>query len=202
MNVADMNPRTCLVQNIYGLVRQMPVAHIANTQIYTCFYCFRRINYVVVLFILVANIVQNLHTLFGCCWFNHNHLKTTLQGTVFFNILAIFIQGSSSYTLNFASGQSRLEHIAGIQRTAGTTGTYNGMYFINEEDNIIGFFQFHHQGLHSLFKLATVFGSGHHAGNIKAHYTLIEQHTANFTLYNAQGKAFGYGGLTHTGFSD
>src|SRR5690554_7787684 len=64
-------------------------------------------------------------------------LKTTFQSTTLFIILAVFIQSSSSYTLNLAACQSRFKHIGSIQRTSSSTCANNGMNLIDEKDNIV-----------------------------------------------------------------
>src|SRR3546814_9823863 len=48
-------------------------------------------------------------------------LETALQRGVFFDVLAVFVQGSGAYTMQFAARQGRLEHIACIHRTLGFT---------------------------------------------------------------------------------
>ena len=71
----------------------------------------------------------------------HHFLKTTFQSPVFFDMLAVFIEGSSTDTLYFAASQCRFEHVGGIQRTGSASGSHDGMYFVNKQDDIGGFLQ-------------------------------------------------------------
>ena len=60
--------------------------------------------------------------------FAHNDfLKAPLQRCVFFNEFSVLIQSRRAYTMQFAPGQRRLEHIAGVHRTFGLAGTHHGV---------------------------------------------------------------------------
>ena len=76
------------------------------------------------------------------------------------------------------------------------------MYLINEQDHVPVLFKFIHDGLHPLFKLATVLGTGHQSSEIQRNHAFIKQHPGHFTLHDAQRKAFHDGGFTHAGFTD
>ena len=117
-------------------------------------------------------------------------------------IHAVLIQGGGADALKFPAGQGRLEYIGSIQGTAGAAGAYDGVDFINEKDHVPVFLQFVHDGLHALFKLAAVFGSGYEGSQVQGNHPLIKQHPGNLPLHNAQGQAFHDGGLTHTGFTN
>ncbi len=112
--------------------------------------------------------------------------------------MAVFIKGGGAYALNFAPRQCRLKHIAGIERTARTAGTHNGVYFVYKQNHIRRFLQFIHHRFHTLFKLAAVLGAGHQRGNIQRHNALVEQDPRYLLLDDAQGQALGYSRLTNT----
>ena len=70
-------------------------------------------------------------------WFTDKHrLEPSRKRCVFFHMLAIFIQGCRTNTMQFTACQSGLEQIGCIHRPIGFTGTHQSMHFINEQDDI------------------------------------------------------------------
>ena len=93
--------------------------------------------------------------------FAHNDfLKTPLQGSVFFDELAVFIQGGSAHAMQLTTGQGRLEHVAGVHRAFGLARTHHGVQFINEH-NVLALIlgQLLEHRLQALFKFAPEFGT-------------------------------------------
>ena len=63
----------------------------------------------------------------------HEHLlETALQGRVFFDVLAVLIQGCCPNAAQFAPGEHRLEQVAGIHGSAGGTGAHHGVDLIDK----------------------------------------------------------------------
>src|SRR5690554_8231666 len=52
----------------------------------------------------------------------------------------------------FPTCEGGLEHVAGVQRAAGSTCSNERMEFINKEDDVLVFLQFVHHGLHALLE--------------------------------------------------
>src|SRR5262249_12334956 len=53
---------------------------------------------------------------------HENDLKATLERGVFFDVLAIFVQGGSADGAQFAAGKRGLEHVGGVDRAFGSSG--------------------------------------------------------------------------------
>ncbi len=116
--------------------------------------------------------------------------------------MAVLIQRGGPDALDLATRQGGLEHVAGVEAAAGTTGPNDGMDLVDEEDHIRAVLQLVHHRLHALLELAAVFGAGHQAGDVQGHDALVEEHAAHLALNDAQGEAFGDGALAHAGFAD
>ena len=83
-------------------------------------------------FVFLSNVVKNLEGLFRRWRIHHDFLESSIQSPVLFDKLPVFIQGRGPDALNLPTGQGRLEHIAGIQRTRCTARSYHGMNLVNK----------------------------------------------------------------------
>src|ERR1039457_1407706 len=186
INILQVYPGTHFIQHINSLIRKQPVSHIPVTELYTGINGIITVGYVVIVFVLAFYIGKNFYSFLYAWLLHHYFLKTTIQGAVFFNIHAVFIQRACPDALKFATGKSRFEYIGCVQRTTGTAGAYNGMNFINKQNNIPVFLQLIHDSFHTFFKLATVFGSGNQCCKIKRNNPLIKKNPTYFSLNNSQ----------------
>ena len=115
INVLDVDSRTSLVQGIDGLVGQMAVAEVAVGEFHAGFDGLGRVFHQMMVFVSRFDVVQDFDGLGWCGRLDENLLETAFQGTVFLNILAVFVQSGGANALQLATRQSRLEHVAGIQ---------------------------------------------------------------------------------------
>src|SRR5687767_9690950 len=109
------------------------------------------------LFVFLLDVIEDLNRLFRSSSIYHYNLESSCQSAVFFNILTVFIECSSTYTLDISPCEGRLKHVGSIQRTGSSTCSNDGMNFIYKQDHFRRFFQLVHHGFHSLFKLSSVF---------------------------------------------
>ena len=88
-------------------------------------------------------------------------LEATFQGRIFFDVLAMFIQGGGPDAAQFTSGQHRLEQVAGIHGPTAGASPHHGMDFVDEQHNLPfrGGDLLEHC-LEPFFKLAAVLGAG------------------------------------------
>ena len=63
-------------------------------------------------------------------------LETSLQGGVFFHVLAILVQRGSADAAEFAAGQGRLEQIRGVAATFGPARADNRVKLVDEEHHV------------------------------------------------------------------
>ena len=129
------------------------------------------------LFVFLFDILQNLKCFLRCSRFHNNFLETSLQSTVFFNILTVFVESGCTDTLNFTTCQCWFQHIGGIHRARCRTGTHYIMNFIDKQNDIRILLQFVENCTDALFKLSAVFGSSHYSRHIECNHALIKQDT-------------------------
>ena len=135
--------------------------------------------------------------------FNHDHLKTTLQGFILFKIFLILIQGSRTNGTQFATCQCRLQDIGGIHSTVTLSGPYQCMYFINKEDNLtFRFGYFINNRLQTFLKFTFIFGTGNQSSHIQRKNLFRFQILRNVATYNTMCQTFGDSGLTHPWLTD
>ena len=161
IDVGQVHAASDLIQRIDGFVRQVTVGDVAAREVHTCRNGFFRVLDTVMLFVFVFDVVQNLDGFLHRGGFNHHFLEPSFQSAVFFDVLSVLVQGCGADALDFAPRQGGLEHVGGVQRSTRSTRPDNGVDFINEQDDIRGFLQLVHHGLHALLKLSSVLRACH-----------------------------------------
>src|ERR1035441_10916541 len=91
-----------------SLIRKQPVSHIPDTELYTGINGIITVAYVVIVFILAFYIGKNFYSFLYAWLLHHYFLKTTIQGAVFFNIHAVFIQRACPDALKFEIGRAHV----------------------------------------------------------------------------------------------
>ena len=134
----------------------------------------------------------------------HQHLlETALQCGVFFDVLAVFVQGGGANAVQLATCQRRLEHIARVHGTFGLACADHGVDFVDEQDDAALFLgHVIEHGFEALFKLTAVLGTGQQACHVQHQHALVLEGFRHFAFHNALCQTFHDGGLAHTGFTD
>jgi hypothetical protein len=154
------------------------------------------------LLVLGFDIDEDVHGFVGGRRVDHDFLEAAVEGAVFFDMLAVFIQGGSADALQFAACQGRFEDVGGVERAGGAAGADDGVNFVDEEDDVAAFLQFVHDGLHALFELAAVLGAGDQGCQVEHDDALAEEGARHFFLDDAQGQSFDDGCFADAGFAD
>ncbi|MNZ58563.1 hypothetical protein D3C78_765770 [compost metagenome] len=105
--------------------------------------------------------------------------------------------------MQLATGQGRLEHVAGIHRAFAFTGADHGVQFIDEQDDLpflLG--QLVEQAFEALFELAAELGTGDQCAHVQRQQALAFEAIRHFAIDDALGQAFGDGGFTHARLTD
>ena len=137
-------------------------------------------------------------------WLIHEHsLEPSLQGGVFLNVFAIFIQRGRTDEVHFASGQHRLEEVRRIHRPFGCTCTDHGVEFVDEEEHLpLRRLDFLEDGLQALFEFSTEFRPGDERAHIKHDDTLLFEPFGHIAFDDALRQAFDDGCFTDTRLTD
>ena len=134
---------------------------------------------------------------------DQDFLEATLQSGVLFDVLAVFIERGRPHTMQLASGQCGLEHVAGVHRALAFACAHHGVQFINEHDGLALIFgQFAEHGFQALFKFTAELSPRQQSSHVQRQDTLALEGVRHFTGHDALGQALDNGGLTHAGLTD
>ena len=161
-----------LIEHVNGLVGEIPVRHIPVGQLHTCGEGLVRIPDVMVLLVPFPEPVENPQGILPGSRFHHYLLETPLKRPVVLDALPVFVERGSPDTLQFASGERRFEDVCRIESALRGTCSHDGMYLVNEENDIPLSFQALHELLDTLLELSPVFGACHQRRHIERKDTL------------------------------
>ena len=197
LHIGYMYARACLVEGVDGLVGLQTVADVALGEFHAGFQRLVAEDHQVVLLVFFLYIGQYVEGLFRGGGFDEHLLEAALEGGVFLDILAVFVEGCGAYALDDAAGQGGLEHVAGVEASAGAAGTHDGVDFVDEDDDFGMLLQLVDDGLHAFLELAAVFGARHQRGEVEAHQALAVESPRHAAFGDAYGQALGDGALAH-----
>ncbi len=92
----------------------------------------------------------------------HEHLlEAPLQGGIFFNVFAVFIEGGGADATQFPPGQHRFQQVAGIHRPPSGAGPHHRVDLIDKQHDLplAGGHLLEHS-LEPFFKFTAVLGTG------------------------------------------
>ena len=138
--IAEVDTGTHLVHSVDGLVGHETVVDIAFCQFDTGCNGFIRITDMVVIFVAVLDVVQDLQRLFVGGGFYQYLLKTSFEGSVFLDAIAIFIECSGTDTLDCPTCQCGFHDVGRIHGTRCGTCSDDGMDFVNKDDDVFVLF--------------------------------------------------------------
>ena len=127
------------------------------------------------LFVSATDIGEDLQCLFSCSGFHDHLLEPALQGSVFLDAVAIFIQGGGTDTLYHSARKCRFHDICGIHCSWSTSGSHESVYLIYKYNNVGIVFQFLEQCLESFLELSAILCSRHDGCHVEIHDTLVEE---------------------------
>ena len=79
---------------------------------------------------------------------NHHGLETTGERRVLLDVLAVFVERGRADRVQVATGERRLEDVAGVHGALGGTRAHDGVELIDEQDDLaLGFLHFFEYGL-------------------------------------------------------
>ena len=151
--------------------------------------------------------LQSTENTDGVLWrwlINHNLLKSTLEGLVLLNVLAVLVVRRGTDASDLTTGQSRLQQIRSIHRTTGGAGTDHSVHLINEENNFaLALGHLLQNALESLLEFATHSRTGDQCTEIKADQAARGLHAiGNVSIDHSLGNALGNRSLTYARIAD
>ena len=105
---------------------------------------------------------------------DHDGLEAALEGGVFLDIFAVFVQRGGADAVQLAAGQHGFEQVAGVHGAVGLARADDGVQLVNKEDDLaLALFDFVEHALQALLKLAAVLGACHHGVDVEFDQTLV-----------------------------
>ena len=101
-----------------------------------------------------------------------------------------------------ATGQRRFHDVGGIHAARRASCADDGVYLVDENDDVGVVLYFFEQAANTFFKLSAILRSGHHTRHIQAHYALIKEHGRRFALGNELSQPLDDGTFAHTRFAN
>ncbi len=134
---------------------------------------------------------------------DHHGLKAAFEGGVLLDVLAVFVERGGADAVQFAAGEHRLEHVAGVHRALGLAGADDGVDFVDEEDDLaLGLGHLLEHGLEALLEFAAELGAGDQRAQVERHDALLLQAVGHVARHDAPGQTLDDGGLAHARFAD
>ena len=125
-------------------------------------------------------------------------LEAALQRGVFFDVLAILIERRRADAMQLAAGQRRLQHVAGVHRAFGLTGTHHRVQFVDKQNDLAFLFrQIAEHGLKAFFKFAAEFRARDERAQVEGEDALPAQALRHFVVDDPLRQTFNNRGLAH-----
>ena len=129
--------------------------------------------------------------------------ETSLEGGVFLDVAAVFVQCGRADDVQFASSEGRFEHVGGVDRALGGAGADDRVDLVDEEDDLaLALADLVDNGLEPLLEFAPELGSGEESAHVERHQALAAQVLGHVVGAHALGQRFGDGGLADPGLAD
>ena len=154
-------------------------------------------------FVAVLEAVEDLDRLVHRRLAHEHRLEAPLERRVALDVLAVLVERRRSDDVKLAAGKRRLEHVAGIHRAFGTTGTDERVQLVDEEDDVLlvlGDLVDHL--LQALFELASVLRPGNHACEVELHDPPLGQRLGYLFVHDSLRDALDDGRLPDAGVAD
>ncbi len=179
-----------LVDEVDGLVRQEPPRHIAVREDRRGDECRVLDADPVVHLVALLQAAQDGDGVLDRRRVDQHRLEAALQGGVLLDVLAVLVQRRRPDHPQLAAGQHRLDHVAGVDRPLGGSGSDDGVELVDEGDDLPpGLRDLLEDGLHPLLELTPVLRSGDHRGDVEGDDALVAQTLGDVTVGDATGDA-------------
>ena len=134
---------------------------------------------------------------------DHHGLEAALQSRILFDVLGVFGKGGRTDAVQLASGQHRLEQVAGVHAAFGLARADDGVQFIDKEDDFaVGLFDLGQNRLQSFLKFAAEFRACDQRAHVQREQLAILQRRRNVAPHDALRQTFRDSGLADAGLTD
>ena len=134
---------------------------------------------------------------------HHNGLETTGERRVLLDVLAVFVERGRADRVQVATGERRLEDVAGVHGALGGTRAHDGVELIDEQDDLaFRFLHFLEHGLQAVLELTTVLGAGDQRAHVELDEVAVAQGARHVAGHDTLGDALDDGRLADARLAD
>ena len=154
------------------------------------------------LLIIMGDTLHNLDGFVDGRLVDRDRLETALQGSVLFDILAVFGKGGGADDLDLSPGQSRLQDVCSVHAALSVARAYQIVDLVDDQDDIAQTLDLINEALHTALKLAAELGTRHHGGHIQKIDLLVAQFYGDLPFHDLLGQTLRDGSLAHAGLAN
>ncbi len=130
-------------------------------------------------------------------------LEAALEGSILLDVLAVLVEGGGADHAQLAASEHRLDHVAGVHRSLGTTGADDRVQLVDERDHLAGGVgDLLEHRLQTLLELAAVLGTGEHRADVERDQALALQALGHVAVGDPPRQAFDDRRLADARFAD
>ena len=198
----DAQTAARLVDQVDGLVRQVPVGDVAVGQVGRRHHGLVGDGDAVVGLVAVPQALQDLDGVGQRRLLHLDRLEPAFQGGVLLQVLAVLVQRGGPDRLQLAPGQHRLQDRGGVDGPLGRAGPHQGVQLVDEQDDVAPGADLLQHLLQALFEVAPVAGPGHQGAEVQGVQLLAPQGLGHVAGDDALGQALDDGRLAHARLAD
>ena len=117
-------------------------------------------------------------------------LEASLERRVLLDVLAVLVERRGADHAQLAARQHRLDHVAGVHRPLGTTGTDDRVELVDERDDLaFGVGDLLEHRLEALLELTAVLRAGEHRRDVERNQALVLETFGDVAVGDARGQA-------------
>ena len=127
---------------------------------------------------------------------DHHGLETTCERRVLLDVLAVLVKRGRADRVQVATGECRLQDVAGVHGALGGTRAHDGVELIDEQDDLtLGLLYLLEHGLQAVLELAAVLGAGDQRAHIELDEVAVAQRARHVAGHDTLGDALDDGRL-------
>ena len=199
----ESRARTCLVNDIDCLVRQVPFVDVLLGEFSCSTQCIETVLDLVMLLESALEPLENVDRLLDRRLVDVDLLEAARQGAVLLEDVAKLRIGCRTDTAQLPRGKRRLQQVGGIHgATRGRARPDDGMDLVDKENDVLLLLQLGEHRFQSLLEIPAILGPRDKRSEVKCIDQGIGKHLGYITIDNLLGHALRDCGFADTGFTD
>ena len=192
-----------LIDQIDGLVGQEAVGDVAIGEVGSCHERAIGDMHTVEDLVLLLEATQDRNGVLDGRLGDHHGLETTGERRVLLDVLAVFVERGRANRVQVATGERRLEDVAGVHGALGGTRAHDGVELIDEQDDLaFGLLYLLEHSLQAVLELAAVLSAGDQRAHVELDKVAVAQGTRHVAGHDTLGDALDDGRLADTRLAD